>query len=457
MTVTVRFAPSPTGFLHIGNARPALLNWLFALRHRGRFVLRYDDTDRERSTQEFADAISEDLAWLGIAPHESFRQSERIATYDAAAETLKAAGLLYPCYETAEELERRRSRARALGRPPVYDRAGVKLTGAERAALEAEGRKPHWRFLLPNHDGDPFETRRTERSWDDLCRGPQSVDLASLSDPVLIRADGSYLYTLPSIVDDIASGVTHVIRGEDHVANTAVQLAIFEALDAEPPVFAHHNLLTTVSGEGLSKRKGALSLRSLREAGFEPMAVASLAVLSGTRHAIEPAESLAALAEMVELADTSRSAAKFNPEDLEPLNARLVHGLPYDAVAERLEAMGVTGDTTDRAAFWEAVRANCATVGEAARWWRAVTDPQALPVDPDDADYLALAAEALPEEPFDAATWGAWTSDLKTRTGRKGRALFLPLRKALTGETSGPDMAALLPLIGRRNSVARLS
>lgn len=453
MTVTVRFAPSPTGFLHIGNARPALMNWLFALREGGHFVLRYDDTDRERSTAEFAQAIGEDLAWLGIHPHESFRQSERIAQYDAAAERLRAAGLLYPCYETADELERRRGRARALGRPPVYDRAALKLSDEDRAALEAEGRKPHWRFLLPNHDGDPFVTRRAECSWSDLCRGEQTIDLASLSDPVLIRADGTYLYTLPSIVDDIASGITHVIRGEDHVANTAVQLAIFKALEATPPVFAHHNLLTTVSGEGLSKRKGALSLRSLREAGFEPMSVASLAVLSGTSHSIEPAETMAALADMVSLADVSRSAAKFNPDDLRPLNARLVHRLPFDAVADRLRALGVAGG----AAFWEAVRENCETVGDAARWWRAVSDPQPMAVEPEDADYLARAAELLPPDPWDDTTWGTWTGALKAETGRKGKALFLPLRKALTGEAHGPDMKALLPLIGRRNSAARLS
>jgi glutamyl-tRNA synthetase len=455
MSVTVRFAPSPTGFLHIGNARPALMNWLFALKNQGRFILRYDDTDRERSTAEFADAIAGDLGWLGIAPHQSVRQSDRIALYDAAAERLKAQGLLYACYETSDELERRRARARALGRPPVYDRAGLKLTDEDRVRLEAEGRRPHWRFLLPDHDGDPFVTRRTEMAWDDLCRGAQSVDLASLSDPVLIREDGSYLYTLPSIVDDIELGISHVIRGEDHVANTAVQLAIFAALGAAAPVFAHHNLLTTVSGEGLSKRKGALSLRSLREAGVEPMAVASLAVLTGTSHAIEPADSLETLAGMVDLADVSRSSAKFDPDDLGPLNAKLVHGLAFAEVAGRLAAMGIAGEKAE--AFWLAVRENCATVGEAARWWAAITDPVRLPVDAEDADYVTLAASLLPEEPFDETTWGAWTGALKARTGRKGRALFLPLRKALTGEAHGPDMKALLPLIGRRNSVGRLS
>ncbi|WP_186389366.1 glutamate--tRNA ligase [Stappia sp. TSB10P1A] len=457
MTVTVRFAPSPTGFLHIGNARPALINWLFALRREGRFILRYDDTDKERSSEEFAAAIAEDLGWLGIAPHESFRQSDRLPLYDAAAEKLKAAGLLYPCFETADELERRRARARALGRPPVYDRAALKLGDEERARLESEGRRPHWRFLLPNHDGDPFVTRRVERSWDDLCRGAQNIDLASLSDPVLVREDGSYLYTLPSIVDDIAAGVTHVIRGEDHVANTGVQIAIFEALGAAPPAFGHHNLLTTVSGEGLSKRKGALSLRSLREEGVEPMAVASLAVLTGTSHAVEPAESLARLAEVFDLADVSRSSAKFDPQELRPLNAKLVHALSYADVAARLSAMGILDAPPGGEAFWLAVRENCETVADAARWWRAVTAPQPLPVAEEDRAFLVEAADLLPQEPYDETTWGAWTGALKERTGRKGRGLFLPLRKALTGEEHGPDMKALLPLIGQRNSAARLS
>ena len=457
MTVTVRFAPSPTGYLHIGNARPALMNWLFALREGGRFILRYDDTDLERSREAYAQAIGSDLEWLGIVAHQVFRQSDRLAHYDAAVERLKSAGLLYPCYETADELERRRARARALGRPPVYDRAALRLSAEDRARLEAEGRKPHWRFLLPDHEGDPFATRRTDVTWDDLCRGTQSVDLASLSDPVLIRADGTYLYTLPSIVDDIESGVTHVIRGEDHVANTAVQIAIFKALGATPPVFAHHNLLTTASGEGLSKRKGDLSLRSLREQGLEPMAVASLAVLTGTSHAVEPAESLTALSGMVTLADVSRSSAKFDPDDLLPLNAKLVHSLAPEAVEPRLKGMGIGDGEAFRAAFWLAVRENCQKVMDAAAWWQAVAAPERVAPADEDAAYLALAASLLPEEPFDENTWGAWTGRLKAETGRKGRALFLPLRRALTGRDHGPDMKMLLPLIGRRNSADRLS
>ena len=308
MTVTVRFAPSPTGHLHIGNLRTALFNWLFAQRQGGRFVLRFDDTDKERSRTEFADQIAVDLAWIGLAPDRVIRQSERLALYDAAAARLKAAGLLYPCYETPDELDRKRTRLAARNLPPVYGREALRLTDDERQALEAEGRKPHWRFLLPNFADDPLRPQRTEIHWDDLVRGPQTVDLASLSDPVLIRGDGSYLYTLPSIVDDGDVGVTHVIRGDDHVTNTGVQIAIFQALGLTPPVFGHHNLLTTVSGEGLSKRSGALSLVSLREAGLEPMAVASLAVLVGLPGAIDAMPDLPALAERMQFEGSSQSA-----------------------------------------------------------------------------------------------------------------------------------------------------
>jgi len=453
MTVTVRFAPSPTGHIHIGNCRPVLFNWLYAKANGGSFILRFDDTDLERSKAEYAEAIETDLRWLGVEPDRIERQSERIAAYDAAARKLKDAGLLYACYETPEELERRRSRARALGRPPVYDRAGLKLRDDEKAAYEAEGRRPHWRFLLPNHDGDPFTTRRTDVSWNDLCRGDQSVDLASLSDPVLIRADGSYLYTLPSIVDDIDMAVSHVIRGEDHVANTGVQFAIFQALGATPPIFAHHNLLTTRDGEGLSKRKGALSIGSLREEGLEPMAVASLAVLTGTSHAVEPAPSLDALSDLFDLQSVSRSSAKFDPIELGSLNARIVHNLSHEAVSGRLAALGIDAP----AAFWLAIRENCEKVSDAARWWKIITGPVESRIDDEDRDYIAEAADHLPGGDVDETTWQAWTGALKAATGRKGRGLFMPLRKALTGLDHGPDMKTVLPLIGRQEILDRLS
>ncbi|SHM79805.1 glutamate--tRNA ligase [Roseibium suaedae] len=452
MTVTVRFAPSPTGFIHIGNIRPALFNWLFSLKTGGTFILRFDDTDLERSKAEYAKAIENDLAWLGVHPHRIDRQSERFALYDKAADVLREAGLLYPCYETADELERRRSRARALGRPPVYDRAALKLTDEEKARFEGEGRKPHWRFLLPNHDGDPFITRRTDVSWTDMCRGDQTIDLASLSDPVLIREDGTYLYTLPSIVDDIDMGITHVIRGEDHVANTGVQVAIFKALGAQPPVFAHHNLLTTRDGEGLSKRKGALSIGSLRDAGFEPMAIASLAVLTGSSQAVEPMATMEALQKKFDLSSISKSSAKFDPEDLNSLNAKLVHEMEFCQVQERLISMGVNVAEP----FWLTVRGNCGKVSDARTYWQAVHGPILVETADEDREFLAAAARLLPEGEITSETWGVWTGLLKAETGRKGKALFMPLRKALTGLEHGPDMKDMLPLIGRQNIQARL-
>ena len=441
-TPLVRFAPSPTGFLHIGNARPALLNALFARARGGRFLLRLDDTDRERSTEAFAHAIREDLAWLGIVPDLFARQSERAGPHEAAADALRRQGRLYPCYETAEELERRRKRQLGRGLPPIYDRAALALTAQERAALEAEGRRPHWRFKL---DANTV-------AWDDLVRGPCHVDGASLSDPVLVRADGSFLYTLPSVVDDAELGVTHVIRGEDHVTNTGVQVQIFEALGHPVPAFGHHNLLTTAEGEGLSKRLGHLSLRSLREAGYEPAAVRSLAVLTGSAEAVRAVASLDELAGLVDLGHISRAPARFDPAELDGLNARIVHDLPFAEVAARLAALGVAPDAAE--AFWRAVRANLGRIAEAAQWWRVVAGPVVPEIA--DPDFVARAAALLPEGPVEAGTWKAWTDALKRETGAKGRALFMPLRLALTGLDHGPDLAALLPLIGRERAERRL-
>jgi glutamyl-tRNA synthetase len=443
MTPTVRFAPSPTGRIHIGNARTALLNWCFAKRYGGRFILRFDDTDAARSREEYAQAIEVDLAWLGITPDLVVRQSRRFALYDAATEKLRAGGLLYPAYESADELDRKRKRQLARGLPPVYDRAALKLTDADRAKLEAEGRKPHWRFKLAP------ETI----VWDDLVRGPSHIDCASLSDPVLIREDGAWLYTLPSIVDDIDLRVTHVIRGEDHVTNTAVQIQIFRALGNGPPVFAHHNLLTTASGEGLSKRSGALSIGGLRDAGVESLAVAALAVLTGSSESVHPVAGLDELARGVDLGHISRNAARFDPAELTALSARTLHGLPYESARERLAAHDIAGHRAE--AFWLAVRGNLARFSDVIAWWRVV-EGEIAPVR-EDGLFLTEAAALLPPEPWDAATWKTWTDALKAATGRKGRALFHPLRLALTGAEQGPELAALLPLIGRAKALARLS
>ncbi|MCP4182808.1 MAG: glutamate--tRNA ligase [Hyphomicrobiales bacterium] len=452
MTPTVRFAPSPTGNIHIGNSRTALVNWIYAKKNDGQFILRYDDTDLARSKQEYADQILKDLNWMGIEPDRIERQSERFSSYDEAAEDLRSRGLLYACYETPDELDRKRKRQLARGLPPIYDRTGLNLSEEERMAFEAEGRKPHWRFLIPNFDGSPDKMKRTNVTWNDVVRGEQTIDLASMSDPVLVRGDGTYLYTLPSVVDDIEMGVTHIIRGDDHVTNTAAQITIFEALGSKAPEFGHHNLLTTSSGEGLSKRKGSLSIASLNEDGYEPMAVTSLAVLIGTSAAVEPVPTMDELVQKFDPSTITKSAAKFDVAELDSLNRKLVHSKPYSSAREKLEAAGVNGGEE----FWNVVRENIEKLPDAAIWWQMVE--HATPViDEDDAEFLCEAKCLLPDEPWDGETWNKWTSAIKQQTGRKGKGLFMPLRKALTGMEHGPELAAILPLVGHRRVLDRLS
>lgn len=455
MTVTVRFAPSPTGHIHIGNARTALFNWLFASRNNGRFIQRFDDTDAERSRQAYADAILYDLHWLGIFQDATEYQSRRFDRYRAAVERLKAAGLLYACYETPQELDLRRKIRRTRGQPPVYGREALTLTRAQIAEYQSDGRRPHWRFLLPNFSSDPLEAKRTEISWTDLARGEETVDLASLSDPVLVREDGTFLYTLPSVIDDIEMGVSDVIRGDDHITNTGVQIALFRACGAEPPRFGHHNLLTTASGEGLSKRSGALSIAGLREQGIEPMAVASLAVLVGTSENVEAVRTMAELAERFDLAATSRSTAKFDPDDLVALNRTLLHDMPFAEVRDRLAAMGISGAQAEP--FWLAVRGNVDRLGDAAGWWRILQKgPGNHPgLSEEDRQFVREAFALLPPEPWDRDVWKNWTEDVKERSGRKGKALFAPLRLALTGLPSGPELADLMTLLGREETLAR--
>ena len=439
MTV-VRYAPSPTGRLHLGNARPAVLNWLFARRNSGQFILRLDDTDTARSTEEFAQGIETDLAWLGIVPDLKVRQSDRFALYDTARDRLIAAGRLYPCYETADELDRKRKRARALGKPPIYDRAALSLTDADRARLEAEGRRPHWRFRL---DGRPV-------NFTDLIKGIQTVNTASMSDPVLIREDGTYLYTLPSVVDDIDLGVTHVIRGEDHVSNTGTQIEIFEALGGPVPIFAHHNLLTDAEGQGFSKRLGSLSLAQLREEGYEPLAVAIMASLTGTSLPVEPYPSLDAIADRLDFSMISHGSARFDPAELDTLNARLVHHMDFATVRGRFAIDGLTEPA------WLALRENISRLPELAALYEEIFVTATPVIADEDRDFLILARDLLPDEPWDENTWSQWTAALKEKSGRKGKPLFMPLRLALTGKPEGPELKALLPVLGRKASLARL-
>lgn len=438
MAPTVRFAPSPTGHLHAGNIRAVLINWLFAKREGGRFILRLDDTDKTRNREHFITAIEHDLRWLGLTWDRKVRQSERMALYRAAAEQLKKQGRLYPCYETLEELELKRKMQLAKKQPPVYDRAALELSEAERNKLEREGRKPHWRFRLEHG----------EVTFDDLIRGRAHFDMASLSDPVLVREDGSFLYTLPSVADDIDLGITHVIRGEDHVTNSAVQVQVFEALGAGPPAFAHFPLITTLDEAGFSKRESALSVRRLREDGIEPEAILSLLAHLGTSDAVEPATDPKPLIAGFDFARFSRAAAKFDPHELETLNAKVVHALPYEKAKTRLPDLDFT------AAEWEALRPNLEKLPDLGDWLKIIRGPVTPKIR--DKKFIGAALALLPEGKLGEGSWQAWTKALSGKTGRKGKDLFKPLRLALTGLDHGPEMKLLLPLIGVDKAKKRL-
>lgn len=444
MTTITRFAPSPTGRLHVGNIRTALHNWMLARKAGGRFMLRIDDTDAERSREEYVDAIREDLAWLGLSPDGEERQSDRLAKYDAAFEALKGVGRVYPAYETAQELELKRKIQLGRGLPPIYDRGALKMTDEERSAKEAEGVLPHWRFKL-DHD-EPIR-------WEDGVRGAQKFDPAQLSDPVIRRADRSWLYMLPSAVDDLDMGVTDVLRGEDHVSNTAVQIQMFTALiaaqfaAAKMPSFAHEALLVGKEGK-LSKRLGSLGCDAFRERDIEPEAVIALLARLGTSQPVEPITERARLVDTFDLTTFGRAPAKFDDTELDRLNAAIVHQMDFAEVEGRLpEGMDEAG--------WHAVRPNLGHVCEAADWWRLVTGPiETREFSDDDRAFLT---EAVRQLAWGDDPWHLLTARLKEATGRKGKQLFLPLRQALTGVDHGPDMAELLPLIGEEGARARLA
>ncbi|HET7409033.1 MAG TPA: glutamate--tRNA ligase [Paracoccaceae bacterium] len=429
-----RFAPSPTGLLHVGNIRTAVLNWLAARQEGGTFILRIDDTDPERSSEEFADAIRRDLDWLGLSWDREERQSARLDLYRATTERLRATGRLYECFETPRELEAKRRAQEAAHRPPIYDREALMLTNADRERLRRT-RGSHWRFLL--------EHRAT--GWDDLIRGPQSIDAGSLSDPVLIRGDGQVLYTLASVVDDADMGVTHVVRGADHVTNTAAQIQIFEALRAAPPAFGHHSLLVGPEGGPLSKRLGAVPVAELREQGVEPLALLSFMARLGSSQPVGVVTDVAELIAGFDLGRFGASPTRFDAEELGQHSARTLRALPLEAVAGRLGGIGVPDAVAPR--FWAAIGPNLERFDEAAEWW-ALCHDGARPALPDeDRAYVQQALAMLPPRPWDETTWKTWTASVKAATGRKGKALYLPLRRALTGRDTGPEMAALMPLL----------
>ena len=433
--VTTRFAPSPTGYIHVGNLRTALMNYLITRKAGGTFILRLDDTDQERSKQEYIDGLKEDLAWLGIQYDRVEQQSKRLARYAEAAEQLKAAGRFYECFETPVELDLKRKKLLNMGKPPVYDRASLHLTEEQKAAYRAEGRQGYWRFRL--------DQERIE--WRDGIIGDISIDAASVSDPVLIKADGQVLYTFASSVDDVDMGVTHIVRGADHVTNTATQIQIMKALGGTPPEFAHHSLLTGPQGEELSKRLGVLSLRDLRARGVAPLALMSLMARLGSSKPVELASSMQDLIDGFDVGSFGAAPTKFDAEDLFPLTRAHVQGLPFAAVAERIAALGVPAEEAE--AFWTVAKGNITVLADLEEWWALFSKGAEPLVEPEDEAFIREAVSMLPARPWSHATWGEWTEAVKAATGRKGKQLYMPLRKALTGRANGPEMADVMPLL----------
>ncbi len=435
MSTITRFAPSPTGYIHVGNLRTALMNWLIARKAGGTFILRLDDTDQERSKQEYADGIMQDLDWLGLTWDRVERQSLRFDRYREAADQLRAAGRFYECFESPVELDLKRKKLLNMGKPPVYDRAALKLSDADKAALRGEGREGYWRFLL----------NQTRIEWTDGILGPISIDAASVSDPVLIRADGQILYTFASSVDDIDMDVTSIVRGADHVTNTATQIQIMEAMGGTPPAFAHHSLLTGAKGEELSKRLGTLSLRDLRAAGVEPMALLSLMARLGSSKPVELAHSMQDLIDGFDIGSFGAAPTKFDAEDLFPLTRAHNQSLPLEAVAETIRALGVPDALA--AQFWAVAKDNITVKADLAGWWTLFSEGAEPLIDPEDEAFVKEAVALLPPRPWTEATWGEWTNSVKEATGRKGKGLFRPLRRALTGRDAGPEMADVMPLL----------
>ena len=433
MTIA-RFAPSPTGHLHIGNLRTALLNYMVCRKSDGRFILRLDDTDPQRSKPEYAESIMEDLEWLGLNWDHLEKQSQRKQNYLDAAEKLRDSGVLYECFETPEELEFKRKLQLKAGKPPVYDRSSLALTAAEQNSFRKE-RAGYWRFKL--------DQERIE--WVDVVQGQVSIDATSLSDPVLIRADGQVLYTLASVVDDVEMSVTDVVRGSDHITNTAAQIQIMKRFGATPPRFAHHSLLTGPEGEPLAKRLGTLSIRDMRRGGMEPMALLSLLAYLGTSAPVQARNGLGELIEDFEIGRFSSAPTKFDAQDLIPLNSKLLAMRPYLEIEDRIRSLGVPDDIAER--FWTTTRTNISKLDELADWWAIFSGAVEPEIDEEDRDFVALAKSLLPNPPFDEKTWSTWTAAVSEKTGRKGKALYFPLRRALTGRSSGPEMASVMPLL----------
>lgn len=441
MTVVTRFAPSPTGLLHVGNVRTALVAWLFARNHNGKFILRIDDTDTERSKQEYVDAIFEDLEWLGLTWDKLEFQSKRKKIYEVIKQKLISLGRLYPCYETQEELGVKKKARLSRNLPPIYDRAALNLTIEQKAEYEQKGIKPHWRFLIADEDIE----------WEDGVRGKLHFKAHNLSDPVLIRADGSMTYTIASVWDDIEFGITDIIRGEDHVTNSAVHIQIFKALGYTPPRFSHLSLLKPQDNQKISKRLGGFDIRSLRGNGIEAIAIESLLAKVGTSQPVEISRSLNELIAEFSISAFSKSPVIYDINELERLNTKLIHILSFNEVRDRLSDLNIDEQ------FWDTVKPNLNSLDEIKLWVKICKDKIRCNLSDTDKEFISLAKRVLPEGDINENTWDDWISNIKENTCRKGKELFMPIRVALTGIEHGPELKYLLPLLGREKIIERMS
>ena len=436
-----RFAPSPSGLLHVGNVRTALLNYLVSKKNNGKFILRIDDTDKERSKDNFIDEINEDLNWLGLKSDEYYKQSERIDLYDEAFELLKGKELIYPCFESSDELDKKRKRLIARRMPPVYDRAALKLTNDEITSLLDSGKKPHWRFKLSNK----------KITFTDLIRGEVNVDLAAQSDPVLKREDGDYLYNLPSVVDDIDLNITHIIRGEDHITNTGIQIEIFNALGSNIPIFGHNSLLVSESGEPFSKRNSAASVNQLREDGIDPNAINSLNASIGSSVDIKAFNSLNLLSNKFEITSLGRAPARYSNNQLHKLNTQLISNYNFEKVSLLLGHN--KGNFNEE--LWDCIKLNISNISEIVDWIKVIDEPINIDLNIEE-EFLKIAQDLLPKEPWNKETWDQWILKIKEKTEKKGKDLFMPIRLALTGKTEGPELNKLILLMGYNKVLERL-
>ncbi|MBD5405516.1 glutamate--tRNA ligase [bacterium] len=447
--IKVRFAPSPSGYVHIGNIKTAIFNWLFLLSEKqkgndGKFLLRIDDTDLSRTKQEYIDAVKEDVKWFGIDWDESFHQSSRFDRYNECFEKLKAEGRVYVCYETAEELEAKRKRQIARKVAPVYDRSALNLTEEDKKKLEAEGRKPYWRFKL--NEGDVV--------FNDLVKGECKFNMKHLSDPVIIREDGTYLYNFPSVIDDMDSGITHIIRGQDHLTNTAMQIQMFEALGAKfIPQFAHYPMILNAEGHKFSKRESDISIRNLKNDGIEAMTIANILVGLGSANGGKMHKNMEELASTFALSNYGSAFSRFDMDTFYKENGKLLRVLDFDDVKDRL----VSIDGRIDAKFWNMVRGNIDKLSDISYWVNVVYgDIEAPALSSDERSFLNTALSSLPVGDFDENTMKIWANAIMDATGKKGRDLYHPIRLCLTGIEYGPEMTALLPLMGRDKVIERI-